>query len=61
MNSREFFYLTAEMRAAQRAYFETRDRKIFLKCRALEGELDREIARVKMILDSENQDRQTTI
>jgi len=57
MTSREFFYLTSEMRAAQRAYFETRDRKIFLKCRALEGELDREIARVKMILDSDNQDR----
>lgn len=47
MNAKEFFYLTAAMRDAQRAYFDTRDRKIFLKARALENEIDREIERVK--------------
>lgn len=55
MNAKEFFYLVAEMRAAQKSYFETRDRKVFTACRALENEVDREIRRVRTILN-ENQD-----
>lgn len=51
MNAREFFWLTASVRRAQKEYFETRDTRIFRKCRALENELDREIARVKEITE----------
>lgn len=50
MNSREFFYLVAQMRECQRTYFETRDQRIFRQCRALENEVDREIRRVKDIV-----------
>lgn len=51
MNSREFFYLVAEMREAQKAYFETRDRRVFLAARALENDVDREIRRVRTIVN----------
>lgn len=51
MNAREFFYLTASMREAQKAYFATKDRKAFLAARALENELDREIQRVRLIVN----------
>lgn len=51
MNAREFFYLVASMRDAQREYFKSRDRKVFLKARALENEVDGEICRVKSIID----------
>lgn len=50
MNSREFFYLVAQMRETQKDYFETRDRRTFLKCRALENDVDAEIRRVKAIV-----------
>lgn len=53
MNAREFFYLVAEMREAQKAYFETRDRKVFLACRALENDVDREIRRVREIVNNQ--------
>lgn len=52
MNSREFFYLVANMRAAQKIYFKTRDQKAFLSCRALENDVDREIARVKDLMSA---------
>ena len=52
MNSREFFYLVANMRAAQKSYFKTRDQKAFLSARALENDVDREIARVKDIMSA---------
>lgn len=51
MTSREFFFLVAQMRDAQNAYFETRDRRVFLQARALENDVDREIRRVKAILE----------
>ena len=51
MTAREFFYLTANMREAQKNYFNTHDRKAFLAARALENEVDREIARVKLIIE----------
>lgn len=53
MTAREFFYLTANMREAQKNYFSTHDRKAFLAARALENEVDREISRVKAILEAQ--------
>lgn len=53
MTAKEFFWLVASMRTAQRDYFKSRDKGVFLHARALENEVDREINRVKLIL-SEN-------
>lgn len=53
MNHKEFFYLVAEMREAQKAYFETRDRRVFTACRALENDVDREIRRVRAIVNEQ--------
>lgn len=53
MNAKEFFYLVAEMREAQKAYFETHDRKVFRACRALENDVDREIRRVRSIVNEQ--------
>lgn len=47
MQAREFFYLVAQMRQAQRDYFKHRDQFLLRVARKLEGEVDREIARVK--------------
>lgn len=55
MTAKEFFYLVAQMREAQKAYFETRDRKVFLSCRALENDVDREINRVRTIVNGTGQ------
>lgn len=61
MNAREFFYLVASMRDAQREYFATRDRRIFAKARALENEVDGEIRRVKDVVARQEQaDTSTT-
>lgn len=51
MNAKEFFYLVAEMRSAQKSYFETKDKKVFRVARALENEVDREIRRVRQIIN----------
>lgn len=53
MTPREFFYLTSNMRAAQREYFKTRDPHVLRACRALEIEVDNEIQRVKDILQQD--------
>lgn len=53
MNAKEFFYLVAEMRSAQNSYFETRDNKVLRAARALENEVDREIRRVREIVNRE--------
>lgn len=53
MTSKEFFYLVCEMRQAQSNYFRTRDQVTLRAARALEGEVDREIRRVKDILQQE--------
>lgn len=58
MNAREFFYLVANMRSAQKRYLETKDRAVFRACRKLENEVDAEISRVKAIM--ENQDNAVT-
>lgn len=54
MTPREFFYLVAEMRDTQKRYFETRDKATFKAARALENDVDREIRRVKRLVDQEN-------
>lgn len=51
MTAREFFFLVADMREAQKRYFETRDRRVFTACRALENDVDREIRRAKQIIE----------
>lgn len=53
MNAREFFYLVAQMREAQKAYFANRDRNVFRACRKLENEVDREIERVREIVNAQ--------
>jgi hypothetical protein len=53
MNAKEFFFLVKEMRQAQRKYFESRDRRVFLAARALENDVDREINRVLHLLYAE--------
>ena len=50
MNAREFFYLVANMREAQRNYFATRQQNVLRAARKLENEVDKEISRVKEIL-----------
>lgn len=50
MNAREFFYTVAEMRSAQKAYFKTKDRQVFLAARKLENLIDAEIERVREII-----------
>lgn len=52
MNAREFFYLTAQMREAQKAYFKTRDHNVFRAARKLENEVDAEIKRVRELLNN---------
>ena len=56
MTAKEFFYLVAEMREAQKAYFETRDTKVLRACRALENDVDREIRRVRTIVNAQSED-----
>lgn len=55
MTSREFFYCVSNMREAQRNYFRTRDRHDFLRARACENEVDREIARVRELIRAQEQ------
>lgn len=53
MNPEQFFNKVAEMREAQKAYFATRDPSTLRKSKALEGEIDREIKRVREIKAAE--------
>lgn len=50
MTARDFFNLVREMREAQRSYFLTRSIDLLEKSKALEREVDREIARVDKLL-----------
>lgn len=52
MNAKEFFYLVAEMREAQKAYFKNRDHNVFRAARKLENEVDKEIRRVRDIVNA---------
>ena len=49
MNAREFFYLVAEMRRAQRNYFKTREQRTLVASKILEKQVDDEILRVEEI------------
>lgn len=51
MNAKEFFYLVAQMREAQTTYFRTRDDLVFRAARKLENEVDKEIKRVREIVN----------
>lgn len=55
MNSREFFYLVAQMRQAQIEYFKTRSPLVFRAARKLENDVDREIHRVRTIIAAQEQ------
>ena len=55
MTAKEFFYLVANMRAAQKSYFKNRDQKSLRAARALEGDVDREIRDVKIKLETAKQ------
>lgn len=59
MNARDFFYLVAECRSAQINYFKTHDPKVFRAARKLENELDREIARVREIVQQQQDPNHT--
>ena len=50
MTARDFFDLVREMRETQKGYFLTRSRDLLEKSKALEREVDREIARVDKLL-----------
>lgn len=52
MNAREFFYLVAEMRSAQSAYFETKDLRVLRAARKLENQVDKEIRRVREVVNA---------
>lgn len=52
MTAKEFFYTVAEMRACQKAYFKSRDPAVFRACRKLENEIDKEIERVREIVNA---------
>lgn len=58
MTSREFFYMVAEMRACQKAYFRSRDQLTLRAARKLENMIDKEIERVRLIVS--HQDDQVT-
>lgn len=54
MNAREFFYKVVEMRMAQKTYFKTRDQYDLRVARKIEGDIDREIDRVRGILHGQD-------
>lgn len=53
MNAREFFYMVAEMRECQKAYFKSRDQLTLRAARKLENTIDKEIARVRSLVTQE--------
>ena len=53
MSNKDFFYLVAQMRDAQKSYFKSKDRHVFLAARKLENEVDHEIERVRNIVNQE--------
>lgn len=56
MTPKEFFYLVAQMREAQTTYFKTRDRLVFRAARKLENEVDKEIQRVRQIVNEQDEE-----
>lgn len=58
MNAREFFYLVANMREAQKNYFKSRDQKTLRACKYLEGQVDEAIYQAKQILKAREEQQQ---
>lgn len=56
MNAREFFYAVKRMRTAQNDYHHNRTQQNLRRALALEGEVDKEIARVVAILKSQEEE-----
>lgn len=50
MTAQEFYLAVVDMRMAQKTYFKTRDQQDLRVARKLEGDIDREIDRVRGIL-----------
>lgn len=50
MTSREFFFLVAQMRSAQKAYFKNHSQMTLRAAIKLEAEVDKEIERVHAVL-----------
>lgn len=50
MTPQEFYLAVVDMRMAQKTYFKTRNQQDLRVARKLEGEIDREIDRVRGIL-----------
>lgn len=50
MTAREFFYLVAQMRTAQKEYFSDRSQQNLKRSIVLEREVDEEIRRVKELI-----------
>lgn len=50
MTAREFFYLVAQMRTAQKEYFNARSQQNLKRSIVLEREVDEEIRRVKELI-----------
>lgn len=61
MNPKEFFDKVAEMREAQKEYFRTRNGSTLAKSKALEREIDNEIARAKAIIEKRPMPQQTEL
>lgn len=51
MTAKEFFYLVASMRDAQRRYFKDRDQVVLRAARKLENLVDDEIERTYQVLE----------
>lgn len=56
MTAKEFYSKVVELRCAQKTYFKTRDQHDLRVARKLEGDIDREIDRVRGILADQHQD-----
>ena len=56
MTAKEFFFKVVEMRMAQKTYFKTRDQHDLRVARKIEGDIDREIDRVRGLMAEQSQD-----
>lgn len=56
MTAKEFFYLVASMRDAQRRYFQNRDQVVLRAARKLENLVDEEIERTYQVLNAKARD-----
>lgn len=57
MTAKEFFYLVASMRDAQRRYFQNRDQVVLRAARKLENLVDEEIERTYQVLNAKEHAR----